>query len=222
MYASTSFTSHFVHELLGHSHSRKLLLQNPLNQTNAPEPSINSHNSTNLYLEGHNFDADVVMILSVLLCAVICSLGLNFIIRCAFRYSNLVINIDSSSSNPSPKLANIGIKKKTLKTFPIVTYSAEMNLPSLDTECVICLSEFANDDKVRLLPKCNHGFHVPCIDKWLSSHSSCPKCRQCLTETCPKIVRSQPGRVVPLPVPETIIRIDSLEPEGLVRIYSED
>ncbi|XP_019462851.1 PREDICTED: RING-H2 finger protein ATL78-like [Lupinus angustifolius] len=220
MYASTSFTSHFVHEILEHSHSRKLLLQNPLNQTNPPTTSINSHNSTDLYLGSPNFDANVVMILLVLLCAVICSLGLNSIIRCVFRCSNLVINIDSSSSNPSLKLANIGIKKKTLKTFPIVTYSAEMNLPSLDTECVICLSEFDNDDKVRLLPKCNHAFHVTCIDKWLSSHSSCPKCRQCLIETSHKIVGSQ-ATVVPLPVPETVIRIEPLEPEGLVRNYRE-
>ncbi|CAL0330022.1 unnamed protein product [Lupinus luteus] len=153
MYAYTSFTSHFVHELLGNSHSRRLLLQNPLNQTNAPEASINSHNSTNLYLEGHNFDANVVMILSILVCAVICSLGLNFIIRYAFRCSNLIINVDSSSSitsNPSPKLANTGVKKKALKTFPIVTYSAEMNLPGLDTECIICLSEFTKDDKINL------------------------------------------------------------------------
>ncbi|CAL0330023.1 unnamed protein product [Lupinus luteus] len=211
MYASTSFTSHFVHELLGDFHSRKLLLQNSLNQANPPTTSINSHSSTNLYFGSLNFDANVVMILLVLLCAVICSLGLNSIIRCVFRCSNLVINIDSSS-NPSSKLANIGIEKKALKTFPIVTYSAEMNLPSLDTECVICLSEFAHDDKVRLLPKCNHGFHVPCIDKWLSSHSSCPKCRQCLIDTCHKIVGSQ-ATVVPLPVPETVIRIEPLEPE---------
>ncbi|OIW17827.1 hypothetical protein TanjilG_02455 [Lupinus angustifolius] len=218
MYASTSFTSHFVHEILEHSHSRKLLLQNPLNQTNPPTTSINSHNSTDLYLGSPNFDANVVMILLVLLCAVICSLGLNSIIRCVFRCSNLVINIDSSSSNPSLKLANIGIKKKTLKTFPIVTYSAEMNLPSLDTECVICLSEFDNDDKVRLLPKCNHAFHVTCIDKWLSSHSSCPKCRQCLIETSHKIVGSQ-ATVVPLPVPETVIRIEPLEPEVGAELY---
>lgn len=36
----------------------------------------------------------------------------------------------------------------------------------------ICIEE-----NVRVLPKCNHGFHLECIDKWLVSHSSCPMCR---------------------------------------------
>nr|GMC53892.1 RING-H2 finger protein ATL60-like [Ipomoea batatas] len=32
-------------------------------------------------------------------------------------------------------------------------------------------------EKARLLPKCNHGFHVDCIDMWFHSHSTCPLCR---------------------------------------------
>ncbi|RDX63684.1 RING-H2 finger protein ATL78, partial [Mucuna pruriens] len=224
MYGSTSFTTQLVHDLLMESNTRKLLLQDPLHQSitnsaNSPD-SIKSYNSTESYFKGHDFDANVVMILSVLLCAVICSLGLNSIIKCVLRCSNIVINDPSSANyNPSPRLANTGIKKKALKTFPTVSYSTELKLPGLDTECVICLFDFANGDKVRILPKCNHGFHVRCIDKWLSSHSSCPKCRQCLIETCKKIVGSQQP-VLP-PVPETIIRIQPLEPESLERNYRE-
>lgn len=226
MYASTSFTSQLVHDLLVDSNSRKLLLQDPLlhqsmNSPNTPD-SLN-YNSTDSYFKGRDFDANVVMILSVLLCAVICSLGLNSIIKCFLRCSNLAINNDPSSSttsyNPSPRLANTGIKKKALKTFPTRSYSTELKIPSLDTECVICLSEFTNGDKVRILPKCNHGFHVRCIDKWLSSHSSCPKCRQCLIETCKKIVGKQQHAVPP--VPETIIRIQPLEHEAVERNYRE-
>ncbi|KAI9108086.1 hypothetical protein K1719_020959 [Acacia pycnantha] len=57
---------------------------------------------------------------------------------------------------------------------------ARVNIPS--TECPICLGEFEKGDKVRMLPKCNHGFHVSCIDTWLLSHSSCPNCRHSLLE----------------------------------------
>jgi len=45
------------------------------------------------------------------------------------------------------------------------------------TDCSVCLSEFEDDESVRLLPKCSHVFHAPCIDTWLKSHSSCPLCR---------------------------------------------
>ncbi|KAF0901984.1 hypothetical protein E2562_011813 [Oryza meyeriana var. granulata] len=44
-------------------------------------------------------------------------------------------------------------------------------------DCAVCLCEFAMDDKLRLLPTCGHAFHVPCIDAWLLSHSTCPICR---------------------------------------------
>ncbi|QHO06972.1 hypothetical protein HN873_047753 [Arachis hypogaea] len=46
--------------------------------------------------------------------------------------------------------------------------------------CAICLADFSDGDKIRFLPKCNHRFHVACIDKWLLSHSSCPTCRNFL------------------------------------------
>ncbi|EPS65602.1 hypothetical protein M569_09181, partial [Genlisea aurea] len=45
------------------------------------------------------------------------------------------------------------------------------------TECAVCLGEFQQDEALRLLPKCRHAFHLPCIDTWLKSHPSCPICR---------------------------------------------
>jgi E3 ubiquitin-protein ligase ATL10/75/76/77/78 len=157
MYASTSFTSQLVHdyELLVESNTRRLLFQDPVDHrslTNSPVLT-NNHNSTDSYFGIRKFDANVVMILGVLLCALICSLALNSIIRCVLRFLNVAINNDSSlssSSNSSPQLANKGIKKKALKTFPTVSYSTELKLPSLDTECVICLSEFTKGEKVRI------------------------------------------------------------------------
>ncbi|CAL5214557.1 unnamed protein product [Lathyrus oleraceus] len=226
MYASTSFTSQHVHEFLVESHSRRLLFQNPIIhqslKINSPVLA-NINNSTDSYFGSTKFDSNVVMIIAVILCVFIFSLALNSIIRCAcaLRISNVSIdNISSLSSNSSPQSAKKGIKKKALKKFPKVIYSTELKLPGLDSECVICLSEFINGEKVRILPKCNHGFHVRCIDKWLKEHSSCPKCRQCLLETCPKIGGSQVQPIV-LPVPEIIIQIQPLEPEILERNYRE-
>ena len=44
-------------------------------------------------------------------------------------------------------------------------------------ECAVCLSEFEDDESVRLMPKCDHVFHRECIDMWLGCHVSCPVCR---------------------------------------------
>ncbi|KAI9108640.1 hypothetical protein K1719_020287 [Acacia pycnantha] len=230
MAASANSQVPIFHDLIGHYYSRRLLfLHSPHNSTNPPSSS-NNPSAESLFLGDGNFDANVIMVLSVLLCALFCSLGLNSIIRCALRCSNVIVinnNNDSSLNLPAAALvANTGVKKKALKTFPTVTYSSELNLPGLDTECAICLSEFKNGHRLRILPKCNHGFHVRCIDKWLSSHSSCPKCRHCLIQTCQKIVgsrssttttSSQPSSV---PSAETIVRIVPLEPEGMVRNYA--
>jgi Ring finger domain len=58
--------------------------------------------------------------------------------------------------------------------------------PQRDVEfCVICLEEFEDGDRLRVLP-CDHSFHDGCISKWLSgSHSfdhcftsGCPTCRK--------------------------------------------
>ncbi|CAL5214560.1 unnamed protein product [Lathyrus oleraceus] len=225
MHAFTSFTSPLLHELFVESHTRRLLFQGPIDHQSLTTSHVLTHNtSTNLYFGLSETDTNVVMILAVLFCALICSLVLNSIIRCALRFSNMAINNNassSSSSNSSPQSVNKGIKKKALKTFPTMSYSTELKLPSLDTECVICISEFTKGEKVRILPKCNHGFHVRCIDKWLKEHSSCPKCRQCLLEICRKVGESQVQPIV-LPVPEIIIRVQPLDHEAVERNYREE
>ncbi|KAL5207542.1 hypothetical protein ABZP36_031977 [Zizania latifolia] len=63
------------------------------------------------------------------------------------------------------------------------------------TDCSVCLGEFRDGENLRLLPKCSHAFHVPCIDTWLKSHSNCPLCR------C-NIVFVTVGVVSPSPEPE--------------------
>ncbi|KAK7294419.1 hypothetical protein RJT34_17308 [Clitoria ternatea] len=45
------------------------------------------------------------------------------------------------------------------------------------TECVICLTPFEEEESVRKLHSCKHMFHTCCIDRWLGSHSGCPLCR---------------------------------------------
>ncbi|XP_071728716.1 RING-H2 finger protein ATL78-like [Rutidosis leptorrhynchoides] len=207
---------------LSHYYSRKLLLTTySSSQQLAPPPSSSTLNTS------HN----VVMVLSVLLCALICSLGLNSIIRCALRCTSLVGSefISSQDQNTSARLANTGIKEKVLKTFLTVRYWEGLKLPGLDTECVICLGDLLTGDRIKILPKCNHGFHVRCIDKWLKSHSSCPNCRHSLLETCQKnLTGGNCSSTTSSQQPQQqgashVINIVSLVPlqhEGVIRNYS--
>ncbi|XVE73351.1 hypothetical protein DITRI_Ditri11bG0110900 [Diplodiscus trichospermus] len=81
-----------------------------------------------------------------------------------------------SSSTATSTFASQGLDPSVVKAIPTVIYSTKANhFPPL--ECVVCLSEFEDDEKARVLPKCNHTFHVDCIDMWLYSHSNCPLCR---------------------------------------------
>ncbi|KAK6517201.1 hypothetical protein TWF506_007075 [Arthrobotrys conoides] len=44
--------------------------------------------------------------------------------------------------------------------------------------CLVCLSDFENDEICRQLAKCHHVFHKDCIDEWLTTgRNSCPLCR---------------------------------------------
>ncbi|XP_039053936.1 RING-H2 finger protein ATL73-like [Hibiscus syriacus] len=126
-----------------------------------------------------NFDTNKVIILAALLCALICALGLNSIVRCALRCGRRFA--PETPDEAAARLAATRLKKSVLRQIPVAIYGPEMNLKA--TDCPICLGEFMDGEKIRVLPKCNHGFHVRCIDTWLLSHSSCPTCRQSLLES---------------------------------------
>ncbi|KAG2391657.1 E3 ubiquitin-protein [Vigna angularis] len=51
------------------------------------------------------------------------------------------------------------------------------------SECAVCLDDIATDQPARLVPGCNHAFHVECADTWLSKHPLCPLCRAKLDPT---------------------------------------
>ncbi|KAK6120750.1 hypothetical protein DH2020_045506 [Rehmannia glutinosa] len=74
------------------------------------------------------------------------------------------------------RVAVTGLDESVIKTITVCKYRKEDGLIE-GTECAVCLSEFQENESLRLLPKCSHAFHLPCIDTWLKSHSNCPLCR---------------------------------------------
>ncbi|XP_068314501.1 E3 ubiquitin-protein ligase ATL31-like [Pyrus communis] len=76
-----------------------------------------------------------------------------------------------------------GLDPAVIETFPILVYSAvkDLKIGKGALECAVCLSEFADFETLRLLPKCDHVFHPDCINPWLAAHATCPVCRSNLT-----------------------------------------
>lgn len=98
-------------------------------------------------------------------------------------------------------IRTVGLQPSIINSITVCKYKRGDGLVE-GTDCSVCLSEFEEDETLRLLPKCNHAFHIPCIDTWLRSHTNCPMCRA-------GIVSNTTVLPVPVPVPMTV-------PEGSV------
>ncbi|KAM3243882.1 hypothetical protein ACQJBY_055667 [Aegilops geniculata] len=81
------------------------------------------------------------------------------------------------------RAATRGLDAEVVEAFPTMRYAEAKALrvgrkPAPPLECAVCLSEFEDEDRLRLLPKCSHAFHPDCIGEWLASHVTCPVCRR--------------------------------------------
>ncbi|XP_073282166.1 RING-H2 finger protein ATL74-like [Primulina huaijiensis] len=157
---------------IAQSHRRLMEEAGRINRTDNTNPSNINYSGDGSSEE--DFDTSMLIILAVLFFALLFALGLNLIVRCGMRQL-----IDRSSTQQSA--ACTGLKKRALSRIPVAVYRSPGGI-STSSECPICLGEFMDGERVRVLPKCGHGFHVGCIDTWLLSHSSCPNCRASLLE----------------------------------------
>ncbi|XP_051122857.1 RING-H2 finger protein ATL66-like [Andrographis paniculata] len=107
---------------------------------------------------------------------------------CRFSASNPPAPSDSAIRHfppePSPRR---GLDLAEIENMPIVLYR---NLSAgggkfHEAECCICLGLFSAKEKVKVLPPCRHCIHSECLDKWLSTQSSCPLCRASLQVDSP-------------------------------------
>ncbi|KAL5582521.1 hypothetical protein UlMin_014963 [Ulmus minor] len=73
-------------------------------------------------------------------------------------------------------LHDSGLDQAFIDALPVFQYKEIVGLKE-PFDCAVCLCEFSEKDKLRLLPMCSHAFHLNCIDTWLLSNSTCPLCR---------------------------------------------
>ncbi|CAH9070250.1 unnamed protein product [Cuscuta epithymum] len=73
-------------------------------------------------------------------------------------------------------IRTVGLPESVIESILVFSYKTGEGLTE-GSDCSVCLTEFQEDESLRLLPKCSHAFHVSCIDTWLRSHKNCPMCR---------------------------------------------
>ncbi|KAK7401395.1 hypothetical protein VNO78_12832 [Psophocarpus tetragonolobus] len=103
--------------------------------------------------------------------------------------NNELAQISSSSTS-----SNSGLDEALIKSITVCKYNKVGGVVE-GHDCSVCLSEFQENESLRLLPKCNHAFHLPCIDTWLKSHANCPLCRSTIT-VCPNPSMEPPPRII--------------------------
>ncbi|XP_051127995.1 RING-H2 finger protein ATL64-like [Andrographis paniculata] len=101
--------------------------------------------------------------------------------------SQILMYIDSLSA------VDRGLEPQVLNSLPLYIYTPKPEQSPEQSpaaaECAVCLSEFEFQDVVRLLPKCNHCYHLECIDTWFRSHSTCPICRSAVELVAGTVIR---------------------------------
>lgn len=136
----------------------------------------------------NSFNTKVIIVTAALLLVLILALCINiatrWLLRLLIARTSPLVGAESAAG---PK-TNTGMKKRHLNALPTVVYSVGTAEVAQDenassSQCPICLVDFRSGERIRVLPKCQHGFHVGCIDTWLSKHASCPTCRGDLMDT---------------------------------------
>ncbi|CAN0858358.1 E3 ubiquitin-protein ligase ATL6 [Linum grandiflorum] len=98
-------------------------------------------------------------------------------------------NNNNNNNNSDDRQKNQeGVQASVMETLPVLRYSdvRELIRNKMLREtvgCAICLSDYIQGERLllRILPKCDHVFHLKCIDRWLTFHVTCPVCRAVLT-----------------------------------------
>ncbi|BAT99554.1 hypothetical protein VIGAN_10100600 [Vigna angularis var. angularis] len=147
----------------------------------APSPASSSGNKI----------SPAILFIIVILAVVFFILGLlHLLVRFLIKHRSSNSSISQSNRYPDMSesdayqrqlqqlfhLHDSGLDQAFIDALPVFFYKEIIGLKE-PFDCAVCLCEFLEQDKLRLLPMCNHAFHIECIDTWLLSNSTCPLCR---------------------------------------------
>ncbi|KAG6428656.1 hypothetical protein SASPL_112909 [Salvia splendens] len=144
-------------------------------RTNAQNPSDAAQRSTSDAIS--NFQPSLAVVISML--AVMFSLTLFILLYAKLCHHPSTTTTTTAAAAALP-LSAPGLEKSLIESLPFFRFSSLLGSRA-GLECAVCLAKFDDADVLRLLPKCNHAFHIACIDQWLEKNSTCPLCRRHVT-----------------------------------------
>ncbi|XP_068645843.1 RING-H2 finger protein ATL16-like [Aristolochia californica] len=145
-----------------------------------------------------NFPVLAVAILGIIATSFLLICYYIFVIKCCLNWHTYDFLRRISSRRRGPRhgdpliiyattIESRGLDESVIQSIPIFQFKKgvedgkEKNL----SECAVCLNEFQEEERLRLLPDCSHAFHIDCIDTWLQSNANCPLCRSSISNVRP-------------------------------------
>ncbi|KAL1349569.1 hypothetical protein HN51_026092 [Arachis hypogaea] len=134
---------------------------------------ISTGNSNNLNRKSQPLKPSTIIVVGVLTTL----FSLTFIFLLYIKHCIHRNNENQSHQEGEPLQRNdSGIDRGVVEKLPIFRFGS-LRGQKEGLDCAVCLNRFEHTDVLRLLPICNHAFHVDCVDKWFDAHSTCPLCR---------------------------------------------
>ncbi|KAG7028833.1 RING-H2 finger protein ATL16, partial [Cucurbita argyrosperma subsp. argyrosperma] len=149
-------------------------------------PPIPSHSDST------SFPIIAIAIIGILATAFLLLSYYVFVINCCLNWHRIDLlrrlSLSSRRRRPpptthSPPIHTRGLDESVIRSIPLVQYKNSIPRGKTSSECSVCLSEFGEDETVRIIPICSHLFHIDCIDIWLQNNPNCPLCRTTISSS---------------------------------------
>lgn len=99
------------------------------------------------------------------------------VVLLAQALSEVLDEIHRQPLSLSMPMLSLPAPESVVDSFLLKSHKKMENGPNYVQQCYICLVDYEEGDKIRVLP-CQHEYHAPCVDKWLKEvNGVCPVCR---------------------------------------------